>query len=240
MDVIPQEGNIMISKRLKVLANYLENPINFADIGSDHAYLPTYVCNNNTGARAIAGELNKGPLERAAQTVRENSLEDQIEVRQGNGLEVITPGEVNQVVIAGMGGKLIKKILESGREKLEGVTRLILQPNLDAPLVRKWLHQHSYNITNEEIIEEDGYIYELIVADHVIEPVHLSEKSYLFGPFLMEKKGEVFRNKWISELDKRTRLVNQMKQATNTPDDKIHHLQHEITLIKEVLDYDYR
>ncbi|GAA0295966.1 tRNA (adenine22-N1)-methyltransferase [Gracilibacillus halotolerans] len=228
----------MISKRLKRIADYLVDPIYFADIGSDHAYLPTFVCSNNPLARAIAGELNRGPYERAVQTVKEHNLENKIEVRQGNGLEVLTVGEVNQVVIAGMGGKLIKKILEEGKQKLDSVSRLILQPNLDAPLVRKWLHLHSYEITAEEIVEEDGYIYELIIADKVEKTVQLDEISFLFGPFLLKEKGDIFQAKWVSELGKRKRLVKQMEKATNTPDEKINHLLHEITLIKEVLDDD--
>lgn len=227
----------MLSERLKMIAKYLKDPILFADIGSDHAYLPTYVCKQNKTARAIAGELNKGPYERALQTVRENDLEDRIQVRQGNGLEIIDHSdEVNQVVIAGMGGKLIRNILEAGKQKLHNVSRVVLQPNLDAPIVRQWLHHHHFQISDEAIIEEDGYIYELIVADKTNKSETLTEKSMLFGPFLLQNKDDVFYRKWQSELDKRKRLIVQMKQATVRPEGKIKQLEKEIQWIKEVLE----
>lgn len=230
---------VMLSQRLKRIANYLKDPIIFADIGSDHAYLPTYVCQHDKSARAIAGELNKGPYERALQTVQENELDDRIQVRQGDGLEIIHHNDkVNQVVIAGMGGKLIKKILEEGKQKLEHVSRVVLQPNVDAPFVRQWLHHHQFQITDEEIIEEDGYIYELIVADKVDKPVELNGKATLFGPYLLENKTDVFYLKWQSELEKRERLVNQMKQANVRPEEKIKQLRQEIEWIKEALDHD--
>lgn len=141
----------MLSKRLEKIAKYLVKPIEFADIGSDHAYLPCYVCLQDATAIAIAGEINQGPYLRAIETVTTNQLENRIHVRKGNGLEVVNEGEVSQITIAGMGGKLIKNILEEGKSKLTGVKRLILQPNLDADIVRKWLYQHRYALLQKRL-----------------------------------------------------------------------------------------
>ncbi|GAB2573197.1 tRNA (adenine(22)-N(1))-methyltransferase [Gracilibacillus alcaliphilus] len=225
----------MISKRLRLIASFLKEPIVFADIGSDHAYLPCLVCSADPTATAIAGEVNHGPFLRAQQTVHEQGLSRQIEVRKGNGLAVIEAGEVNQITIAGMGGKLITAILEEGQDKLIGVDRLILQPNLDAHIVREWLMSDQYQVTSEAIIEEDGYIYEIIAADKVAESVALSEKELLFGPQLVRDKTTTFIKKWRGEHTKRTRLINQMKQAVHPPQDKIEQVEHERTLIEEVL-----
>ncbi|WP_208585931.1 tRNA (adenine(22)-N(1))-methyltransferase [Gracilibacillus suaedae] len=226
----------MLSKRLEKLADYLHKPVHFADIGSDHAYLPCYVCSRHEHATAIAGEVNQGPFERAKQTVGEYGLADRIEVRKGNGLDVIKEKEVNQITIAGMGGKLIRTILEEGKAKLSGVSRLILQPNIDAQIVRKWLIDHHYQIVAEEIISEDGYIYEIIVSDYQNTPSQFSEKELLFGPYLLQEKSEVFFNKWRNEKEKRIKLVNQMKQATNLPVDKIKKLETEMEWIEEVIE----
>ncbi|MGN8645504.1 tRNA (adenine(22)-N(1))-methyltransferase [Gracilibacillus sp. HCP3S3_G5_1] len=228
----------MLSKRLEKIAEYLQEPIQFADIGSDHAYLPCYVCLQNEHATAIAGEVNQGPLERAKNTVKEYGLNKRIEVRKGNGLDVIEQGEVNQITIAGMGGKLIQTILEEGKLKLSGVSRLILQPNIDAPIVRKWLTDHQYEIMAEEIVSEDGYIYEIIVSDRQITPTFLSEKELLFGPFLLKEKNDVFIKKWTSEKEKRIWLIKQMQQAANIPVAKIKKLETEIKSIEEVLNND--
>ncbi len=230
----------MLSKRLEQLAEYLQNPIHFADIGSDHAYLPCYVCSRHERATAIAGEVNQGPFERAKKTVREHELSDRIEVRKGNGLDVIKEKEVNQITIAGMGGKLIRTILEEGQVKLSGVSRLILQPNIDAQLVRKWLIEHHYKIVAEEIIAEDGYIYEVIVSDYRKEPLHLSEHELLFGPYLLQEKSDVFLKKWFHEKEKRSKLINQMKQATILPVEKIKKLETEMEWIEEVIEDDNR
>ncbi|GAE91174.1 tRNA-m1A22 methylase [Gracilibacillus boraciitolerans JCM 21714] len=194
----------MLSNRLQQLANYLEDPICFADIGSDHAYLPCYVCVQHPKAKAIAGELNEGPYQRAKQTVLDQHLAAQIDVRKGNGLEVISPGEVNQITIAGMGGKLICSILNNGKNKLSGVQRLILQPNIDAHLVRKWVIDNSYRITAEAIILEEGYVYEIIVCDFYTKQQKLNNQQLLFGPFLLEEKTDVFQQKWLSEKNKTT------------------------------------
>ncbi|MDX8045963.1 tRNA (adenine(22)-N(1))-methyltransferase TrmK [Gracilibacillus sp. S3-1-1] len=230
----------MLSKRLEQLAKYLKQPIQFADIGSDHAFLPCYVCLENPTATAIAGEVNQGPFERAKQTVVEHELTDRIEVRKGNGLDVLTKDEVNQITIAGMGGKLICTILDEGKEKLSSVKRLILQPNIDAQLVRKWLNDHQYEVVAEEIISEDGYTYEIIVGDHQANTTNLSEKELLFGPFLLQEQSTVFMDKWTSEKEKRIKLIDQMKKATSIPEEKIDRLKEEITWIEEVIQHDNR
>ncbi|UOQ47427.1 tRNA (adenine(22)-N(1))-methyltransferase TrmK [Gracilibacillus caseinilyticus] len=225
----------MLSKRLQVLATYLQSPVHFADIGSDHAYLPCYVCSKDLQAKAVAGEVNQGPYERAIQTVADQELADRISVRKGDGLAVISPGEVRQLTIAGMGGKLICQILNNDKDKLQGVERLILQPNVDAPLVREWLQTHQYKIVAEEIIEEDGYIYEVLISDYTGDNLYLTDKEILFGPFLLEKQNDVFRLKWKKEMDKRNYLINQMKLATTAPEAKITQLQKECRWIQEVL-----
>src|SRR5699024_12634341 len=110
---------LQLSKRLEACASFIQNSRYFADIGSDHADLPAYVCMNNPCLRAIAGEVNQGPLERAEATVQAHQLTNKIDVRLGNGLEVITKHDnIDTITITGMGGTLIKDILTIGKEKL--------------------------------------------------------------------------------------------------------------------------
>src|SRR5690625_7229202 len=109
----------ILSKRLMKIASYIPKSPFLADIGSDHAYLPCYICLKDKEAKAIAGEVRSGPFDRAVQTVRNYQLDNKVEVRLGDGLEVINEkDEVSVVTIAGMGASLIEQILEKGKHKL--------------------------------------------------------------------------------------------------------------------------
>ncbi|WP_404453036.1 tRNA (adenine(22)-N(1))-methyltransferase TrmK [Virgibacillus necropolis] len=226
---------LSISNRLQRIAAYLPRKPHFADIGSDHAYLPCYVCLIDDKAKAIAGEVVEGPFLSAKSTVKANQLESAIDVRLGDGLAVVHHDEVKQVVIAGMGGPLIKSILENGIDKLGNVERIIAQPNVDAKAVRKWLHNHGYEIVKEEIIEENGHFYEIVVADKMDIPQKLTEKEFMFGPILLLNKTTAFYEKWKTEQDKLYYVMKQMEQASVPQTEKLDRFTNELTWIEEVL-----
>ncbi|OZU89949.1 tRNA (adenine(22)-N(1))-methyltransferase TrmK [Virgibacillus indicus] len=233
------KDSIKLSKRLMKTASYLPKGAVFADIGSDHAYLPCYICLRDNTAKAIAGEINEGPYYSAVETVTQCELTDEIEVRLGDGLQILNEGEVQQVIIAGMGGSLIKTILEEGIEKLTRVERIIAQPNIDARNVRKWFNQQDFIITNEAILEENGHIYEIIAADKNApdDPYKKDEidKQLLFGPLLLKDKSEVFYKKWKHEYIKLQRVINQMKCAKIRDEVKIIQFERELSWIEEVI-----
>lgn len=224
-----------LSTRLQKIASYLPNKPHFADIGSDHAYLPCYVCLHDKEAQAVAGEVVEGPYKSAMATVKTHNLTTVIDVRLGDGLAVLQNDEVKQVVIAGMGGSLIKSILENGKEKLGNVERIITQPNVDAKAVRKWLNQQGYVIIQEEIVEENGHFYEIVIADKMDIEQNLTEKEYMFGPVLLENKSKAFFKKWKSEQEKINNIMKQLEQASVRQTDKLSRFNSELTWIKEVL-----
>lgn len=230
-------NNIKLSKRLKQTASFLPKGPKFADIGSDHAYLPCYVCLEDKQAKAIAGEINEGPFQSATQTVRGHGLEEVIDVRLGDGLEVLTAGEVTQVVIAGMGGSLIRSILQKGKDKIESVDRIIAQPNVDARDVREWFVHNNFMISEETIIEENGHIYEIVVGDRHSGAVYpeLSEKQLLFGPILLVNKTKAFYTKWAEEYEKLKRVIDQMRLAKLLDKEKLNRFERELQWMEEVL-----
>lgn len=227
--------HLTISNRLQKIASYLPKAAHFVDIGSDHAYLPCYVCLNDDEAKAIAGEVVEGPFNSAKTTVKANQLETTIDVRLGDGLAVVHKDEVKQVVIAGMGGSLIKSILENGIDKLGKVERIIAQPNVDAKAVRKWLLHHGYGIVQEEIIEENGHFYEIVVADKKNRDQKLTEKEFMFGPILLLNKPTAFYEQWKSEQIKLQYVMKQLEQASIPQTEKLQRFNNELTWIKEVL-----
>lgn len=231
------EQLITLSDRLQQVSYFLPKGAIFADIGSDHAYLPCHVCMLDKNARAIAGEINKGPYNSAKKTVRACQLTNRVDVRLGDGLEIITADEIRQLVIAGMGGKLIRSILEAGKDKLKLVERIIAQPNVNARGVRKWLITNNYNIKDEAIVEENGHSYEIIVADMCENgPTSAwTERELLFGPILLKKRPDAFFKKWRYEQNKLSRIIEQMKRATVRNEVKIQFFEQDLQWIQEVL-----
>ncbi|WP_085991887.1 tRNA (adenine(22)-N(1))-methyltransferase [Oceanobacillus senegalensis] len=232
--------SINLSTRLLTVAKYIQKGAKFADIGSDHAYLPCYICLKDYTAKAIAGEVNEGPYNSAKENVIHYNLSDVIDVRLGDGLEVIkAEDEIDHVIIAGMGGSLIKSILDNGKKMLENVHRIIAQPNVDARNVRQWLTTHHFIINHEAVIEESGHIYEVIVADKepskISNPKELDDKELLFGPILLKNKTKSFYAKWTHEQEKLQRIIEQMKQAKEVDVEKIVQFEKELKWIEEVL-----
>jgi tRNA (adenine22-N1)-methyltransferase len=229
-----------LSARLQAVADFIPKGFKLADIGSDHAYLPCYVVKKGTVPFAIAGEVVEGPFQSALSQVTDEELSEQISVRKGNGLEVIKVNEVDCITIAGMGGALISSILESGKEKLSNVKRLILQPNISAKSIREWLLDNDWELVDEKILEEDGKIYEVLVAEkgNPHQPFnHDLHKGLLMGPFLMIEKNEVFKKKWLDEKKNWERILSQLAEANESEEvqSKIKELKVKITMVEEVL-----
>ncbi len=233
-----------LSHRLETVAKYIPQGSRIADIGSDHAYLPCYVVQKGVTPFAIAGEVVRRSVsigKRPGGDARD--LTEKISVRKGDGLAVLKPGEVDCITIAGMGGALIASILEAGKEKLEDVQCLVLQPNIGAKSIRTWLLENGWGLIAEEILEEDGKIYEVLVAEQGKANSLMSrnelEKGLLFGPFLLQEKNAAFRKKWHAEKENWVKIVHQLEKASQTLEnqEKKQELLRKIELAEEVLNH---
>ena len=227
-------NEIKLSKRLKAVADYVNKGAKLADIGSDHAYLPTYLVQKNEVEFAVAGEVVKGPFEIAKNHVAQANLKENIQVRLANGLAAIeNVDKIDTIVIAGMGGILISEILEAGKGKLSSVKRLILQANNHEDTLRQWLTEHQFVIKAEQILLEAGKFYEIIVAEPTTNenPV-LSANDLLFGPFLSKEKSVIFQQKWQKELNTLNKIIDRLPDEQT---EKREEVLTEIAKIKEVL-----
>lgn len=227
-------NEIKLSKRLKAVADYVDKGARLADIGSDHAYLPTYLVQKNEVEFAVAGEVVKGPFEIAKNHVAQANLKENIQVRLANGLAAIeNVDKIDTIVIAGMGGILISEILEAGKGKLSSVKRLILQANNHEDTLRQWLTEHQFVIKAEQILLEAGKFYEIIVAEPTTNehPV-LSANDLLFGPFLSKEKSVIFQQKWQKELNTLNKIIDRLPDEQT---EKREEVLTEIAKIKEVL-----
>jgi len=178
-------NSVNLSKRLQVVADYVEKGARLADIGSDHAYLPCYLAQNEQIDFAVAGEVVKGPYLNAVNEVTRLELEETVEVRLGDGLRVLKDEDrITAITIAGVGGPLIRRILEEGGQlnKWTGSETLILQPNVNEETVRQYLMNEHYQIISETIIEENDKIYEIIKAEPAEQKQRYDDLDLLFGP----------------------------------------------------------
>lgn len=235
-------STIDISRRLRQIAAYVMPGAKVADIGSDHALLASYLLVNNIASYVIAGELNEGPYQSAYRQIESLRLTERASVRKGNGLAVLSVGEADVVCIAGMGGQLIATILEEGKQKLEKVTRLVLQPNVGADYVRRWLIEHHWTLIDETILEEDGVIYEILVAEQG-EPLaayqgidRTLEDLVRVGPFLWKKRQQPLLDKWQRELDKWRQIRAQIQRAARPENEtRLAEVDQEINWTEEVI-----
>lgn len=227
-----------LSDRLKRVASYVPEGAVLADIGSDHAYLPCYLALNEKISGGIAGEVVKGPYDSAVKQVRQEGLSDVIEVRLANGLDAIEPADgVTAITIAGMGGPLITSIIESGKAKLTGVERLILQPNVHAKAIREWAAANNWAIVDEEILKENEKIYEIIVLERAAASISYTQQELLMGPKLLKEKSAVFKEKWERELAQWKRILLSVESTEQTVEilAKKQDLVEKIRLTEEVL-----
>lgn len=207
------------SRRLEAVAGLIpqnRGPIRLADIGSDHAHLPCRLIQDGRVSFAIAGEVREGPYLKAQDNVRMLGLADKVSVRLGDGLEVIEPGEVDVVVIAGMGGELMASILDSGRSKLTEKTMLVLQPNSREPHCRQWLAAHGWTIVDEQIVKEDGHFYEMMRAENKGGHPRLTDSERLMGPLLSRSRPQAFREKWHRRLNHLQQVLRRLEAANRT------------------------
>lgn len=156
---------IKLSPRLEVIANCIAGAESMADIGTDHGYLPVYLVENEMVARAIASDTNQQPLKKAEKIISEQQLEKQIETRLGSGLSVLKPGEVDVVVMAGMGGLLIRDLLEAQPDVAMQKKKLVLQPMNNQAVLRKYLEAAGFRIVREDLAREGDRVYEVIVVE---------------------------------------------------------------------------
>ncbi len=157
-----KKREVRLSKRLQAVAAMVTKGNVVCDVGCDHGFVPVYLVLNGISPNVIAMDVNEGPLTAAKGHIREYFLTDYIETRLSDGLTALRAGEADTLICAGMGGRLVVKILEEGKEKLAGMKELVLQPQSDLQYVRKYLREKGYAIADENMVVEDGKYYPMM------------------------------------------------------------------------------
>ncbi|MBJ2286301.1 tRNA (adenine(22)-N(1))-methyltransferase TrmK [Pseudomonas sp. MF6755] len=225
-----------LSMRLERVATHVPAGARLADIGSDHAYLPVALMRRGVIAAAVAGEVATTPFHAARRTVDDNGLAQHITVRLADGLAAIeVADEISAISLCGMGGETIRGILDCGKAHLNGGERLILQPNGGEQPLRQWLMENDYQILHEELLRENRFYYEIIVAERA-EAVTYSAEQLYFGPLQMQARSPDFLAKWQRMLRQKRKTLASLEQARQAvPTQKVQEIVQQVTWIEQLL-----
>ena len=202
-----------LSKRLSVIAGLVTPGGRVADVGSDHGYLPIDLVRRGICPGAIAIDVGKGPLARAKAHIREQGLTDRIEVRLGDGLTPLLPGEADTIVIAGMGGPLMQRILADGEKTAKAAKELVLSPQSDVREFRRFLKTEGYTVTEERMLQEDGKYYAAMRVIPKPDPDEWTEAEYAYGKWLIRERPPVLMAFLQKKLASCEEILGRLDQA---------------------------
>ena len=198
-----------LTPRLQAVASFVPAGARLADVGTDHAYLPTALILEGKIPSGIAADLREGPLNRARMTAAEYGVEDKLSFRLCDGLRAIVPNEVDAVAIAGMGGETISSILEAAPWVIERKIPLILQPMSSMSDLRLWLAEHGYTIREERLAREGDTIYTALLVGAGTMP-GLTAAELCAG----KNTNDPLRGAWLEHwLERTRRALSGMAQA---------------------------
>jgi tRNA (adenine22-N1)-methyltransferase len=182
--------DVILKNRLQAAASFVRRGSAVADVGTDHAWLPIYLLSRGIASRAVASDINEGPLCRARINIPKN-LVKKIELRLTDGLRGIEDASVDDVLICGMGGELIARIIKDAPFVKNEKIRLVLQPMTKAPALREFLLSEGFSIIGETLSFDDR-IYQTLCAEYTGESEEYSPLELLLGRHNIERGGELF------------------------------------------------
>lgn len=246
---------MQLSDRLTTVAEFVTRGSRVADIGCDHAHTSIYLLEKEIAVSVIAMDVNEGPLQRAKENIARYGYEDRITTRLSDGARGLRPGEVDTLLISGMGGLLMNKILSDSIEVVREVKELVLQPQSEIAFVRKKLHELGFRIVKEAMLIEDGKYYTVIKAvraavsgdtdglqetkePSVCENGYDKEIFYRYGKLLLEEKNPVLKQFLEYGRASYGRIIEEIseKEAERTKN-RVKELQEEMVFLEEALTY---
>ena len=228
---------IKLSKRLQCVANMVSTGNGIVDVGTDHAYIPIYMIQQRIKSYAYAADVNKGPLVIAKNHINEMGLSDSITTCLSDGLQKTEVKENDSITIAGMGGLLVKKIIEQDMDKAKRAKELILQPQSEIMEVRLFLQNNEFEIVDEDAVIDDEKFYFVIKAVPANDTKSYSKEELAFGPVLLKKQNPVlleYLQKQIGICDKIKSELNKQTRS-EAVESRLISVEEESALMKNVL-----
>lgn len=214
-----EKKEILLSRRMQMVADMVSKGNVTADIGCDHGFVSIYLIEQGICPHVIAMDVNEGPLRRAKEHIAERGLETCIDVRLSDGIDKLQSKEVESIIIAGMGGKLVMKILSSHMDKVRELKEVILQPQSDLHLVRQFLLENGLDIVQEDMVEEAGKFYPCMKAVFSgKKKATYIEVERWYGPLLLNQKHPVLYDYLLREKQTFEQIIEQIKQNAKNGD----------------------
>lgn len=205
-----------LSGRLRLITEKVPECKVVHDVGTDHAYIPIYLVCNRICEKAVASDVKKGPVKAAMENINKAQLEESIETRLGDGMEPLEVNEADVVIIAGMGGILIKDILDKGITKAKAARLLLLQPMNRLDVVREWLYKNGFIITDEELVKEGDIIYNVISARFTGSSSIPEDTYFYIGKKLLDKRDPLLKNLLQRKIAQLEKAVFEMRSSIDS------------------------
>ncbi|WP_297427026.1 class I SAM-dependent methyltransferase [Clostridium sp.] len=197
-----------LSKRLKWILDKVSQTDTIMDVGTDHGYIPIYLIKNNIAKKVIASDINKDPLRKAEINAALDGVLDKIELRLGGGLSPLKNKEAQVVIIAGMGGNLIRDILEKDLNKVKNLDYLILQPAQNPEVLREYLYNNDYEILEEDLCLDENKYYEVFKVRYKLgDYIKLENIYYEISPIMLNKKLPLLKSYIENKIEKNKKII---------------------------------
>lgn len=228
---------VRLSDRLKGVADLITPGLRVSDVGCDHGYLSIYLMQNKIAESVIASDVRTGPLSKAAENIETYEMTDAIDLRLSNGLDMIDEGEVDAVVMSGMGGNLMMEILERGKDVTDRARELILQPQSELSGLRHYLQDNGFIIVSESMVYEEYKYYPMMKAVHG-EMNWDREIYFLYGKVLLREQNPVLHQFLLQERDYYVNLYNELccQEPTQRVISRLRDVEKSLALNNEALD----
>ena len=231
-----------LSKRLQGVINLMPKSYTICDVGCDHGYVAITFLQKGIAEKVIAMDVNAGPLEQAKRNAALFGVTEKLDFRLSDGLLKVTPGEAERFLCAGMGGRLMVHIMTEGREVMTEMKGVVLQPQSELNLVRKYIYDIGWHIVREDMIFEadgeepgQGKYYPMMYIEPGKAPMP-DEVALTYGPLLLQEKHPVLMQFLEYSLGLKEGLLGRLKAQAVSPQARVRveELQKEINIIKEI------
>lgn len=230
MPILQRNKTPVLSQRLLAVAEAVPSGSVFADIGTDHALVPVYLIKTGACKEGVASDIRKGPLERAKQNIDRHKCSECISTVLTDGLKGLPLEKTDVLIIAGMGGETIIRIIDESKSLIKRGTKLVIQPMTDLPTVRRYAYTNGLLVLSEKLVQDTNKLYTVLLAQKEETPPSYSLKEILIGRYSL--KDPLYPCYLQNNIYKYTKMLSGLKRSSAQDMDRIHEIQSTLELFQ--------